>query len=273
MFQLVLCIVTASYRCLTTRTALTFTVRIVKQHWFQFAQYIGSLGTRAVDSSCCDVTYRAGAAACPGQGPRGCLHGSLCNLFHSYKCFSFATLSLMIHHPGVYLRRHSGLLRSLLVFFFSIVSTLVIATVIFLFLFTFLLRLKILLIPSCFIFLFFFLISVYVQCWAGLAQSVQRRATGQTVWGSNTVGGEIIRTRPDHPWGPPSLLYNAYRVILEDKVAGTWCCLATSSAQVTKKSRAIQHLLPPPPRGAFVSCYRVGVHLPLPCTYNIILFQ
>ena len=26
------------------------------------------------------------------------------------------------------------------------------------------------------------------------------------------VGGEIFRTCPDRPWGPPSLLYNGYRV-------------------------------------------------------------
>ena len=26
------------------------------------------------------------------------------------------------------------------------------------------------------------------------------------------VGGEIFRTCPDWPWGPPSLLYNGYRV-------------------------------------------------------------
>ena len=26
------------------------------------------------------------------------------------------------------------------------------------------------------------------------------------------VGGEIFRTLPDRPWGPPSLLYNGYRV-------------------------------------------------------------
>jgi hypothetical protein len=25
-------------------------------------------------------------------------------------------------------------------------------------------------------------------------------------------GGEIFRTRPDRPWGPPNLLYNGYRV-------------------------------------------------------------
>jgi hypothetical protein len=26
------------------------------------------------------------------------------------------------------------------------------------------------------------------------------------------TGGEIFRTCPDRPWGPPSLLYNGYRV-------------------------------------------------------------
>jgi hypothetical protein len=25
-------------------------------------------------------------------------------------------------------------------------------------------------------------------------------------------GGEIFRTSPDQPWGPPSLLYNGYRL-------------------------------------------------------------
>ena len=29
--------------------------------------------------------------------------------------------------------------------------------------------------------------------------------------------GEICRTRPDRPWGPPSLLYNGYRVFPEGK--------------------------------------------------------
>jgi hypothetical protein len=33
-----------------------------------------------------------------------------------------------------------------------------------------------------------------------------------TVRGSNTGGGEIFRTCPDRPWGPPSLLYDGYRV-------------------------------------------------------------
>jgi hypothetical protein len=33
---------------------------------------------------------------------------------------------------------------------------------------------------------------------------------GWTVRGSNP-DGDIFRTRPDRPWGPPSLLYNGYR--------------------------------------------------------------
>jgi hypothetical protein len=30
--------------------------------------------------------------------------------------------------------------------------------------------------------------------------------------GSNPGGGEVFRTCPDRPWGPPSPLYNWYRV-------------------------------------------------------------
>jgi len=33
-----------------------------------------------------------------------------------------------------------------------------------------------------------------------------------TLWDRIPVGGEIFRTCPDRPWGPPSLLYNGYRV-------------------------------------------------------------
>ena len=40
--------------------------------------------------------------------------------------------------------------------------------------------------------------------------------------GIKFLGGEIFRTRPDRSWGPPSLLYNRYRVIPEDKAARVW---------------------------------------------------
>ena len=36
-------------------------------------------------------------------------------------------------------------------------------------------------------------------------------------------GGEIFYTRPDRPWGLPSLLYYGYRVFLGGKTAGAWC--------------------------------------------------
>jgi hypothetical protein len=39
---------------------------------------------------------------------------------------------------------------------------------------------------------------------------------GWTVRGSNPGRGEIFRTRPDLPWGPPSLLYNGYRVSISE---------------------------------------------------------
>jgi hypothetical protein len=45
-----------------------------------------------------------------------------------------------------------------------------------------------------------------------IAQSVQRLVTGWMVRGSNLGGGEIFRTRPDRPWGLPSLPNNGYRV-------------------------------------------------------------
>jgi hypothetical protein len=52
-------------------------------------------------------------------------------------------------------------------------------------------------------------ISVQRISWA---LSEGRLTTGWTVRGSNPSGGEIFRTCPDRPWGPPSLLYNRYMV-------------------------------------------------------------
>ena len=45
-----------------------------------------------------------------------------------------------------------------------------------------------------------------------VAQSIQRLVTCCTVRGSKPGGSEILRTCPDRPWGPPSILYNGYRV-------------------------------------------------------------
>ena len=48
-------------------------------------------------------------------------------------------------------------------------------------------------------------------------------ATRYGLWQSGDripVGGEIFRTRPDRPWGRPSLLYNGYRVFPGGTAAG-----------------------------------------------------
>jgi len=45
-------------------------------------------------------------------------------------------------------------------------------------------------------------------------------ATGWTDQGSNPGVGEIYRIRPDRLWGPPSLLYNGYRVFPGGKRLG-----------------------------------------------------
>ena len=41
--------------------------------------------------------------------------------------------------------------------------------------------------------------------------------TSKTVRESNPGGDKIYRTCPDRPWGPPSLLYNGYRVLPRGK--------------------------------------------------------
>ena len=63
--------------------------------------------------------------------------------------------------------------------------------------------------------------------------------------GSNPSGGEIIRTRPDRPWGPPSLLYNKYWV---------------SCPGVKWPGRGVNH---PPPSSAEVK-ERVEIYLYFP---------
>jgi len=59
-----------------------------------------------------------------------------------------------------------------------------------------------------------------------------------------SVGGEIFRTRPHRPWGPPSLLYNGYQVFSVGKAEGAWRWPPTpSSAEV--KERVELHLYSP----------------------------
>ena len=74
-----------------------------------------------------------------------------------------------------------------------------------------------------------------------MAQSVYRLATGWKVRGSNPRGGEIFRTYPDRFRGPPSLLYNGYRVFPGSK-GGRGVVLTTHPDLVprfTERRRAI----------------------------------
>jgi hypothetical protein len=51
-----------------------------------------------------------------------------------------------------------------------------------------------------------------------------KRTCNEQIGGKKIPGrGEIFRTRPDRPWGPPSLLYNEYQVFPGSKAAGAWC--------------------------------------------------
>jgi hypothetical protein len=40
---------------------------------------------------------------------------------------------------------------------------------------------------------------------------VGRLTTGWTIRETNPGGGEIFHTRPERPWGPPSVQYNGHR--------------------------------------------------------------
>ena len=74
-------------------------------------------------------------------------------------------------------------------------------------------------------------------------------------------GGEIFRTIPDRPWGPPILLYNGHRVFPGGKAAGAWRWPPTSSS-VEVKERVEQYLYSP--FWAFVACCRVIFTFTLP---------
>jgi hypothetical protein len=62
---------------------------------------------------------------------------------------------------------------------------------------------------------------IYYIHGAGIAQSV---ATCYGLGGPEIESrwAAIFRTHPDRPWGPPSLLYNGYRVFPGGKAAGAW---------------------------------------------------
>jgi hypothetical protein len=63
----------------------------------------------------------------------------------------------------------------------------------------------------------------YCLCYSGLSNFSQLGFENDCLWaglGIKSRWGEIFRTCPDWPWGPPSLLYNGYWVFPRGKVAG-----------------------------------------------------
>jgi hypothetical protein len=71
-------------------------------------------------------------------------------------------------------------------------------------------------------------------------------------------GGEIFHTRPDRPWGPPSLLYNGYRVSFPGgKRSG--CVVDHPSHLASRLKKECSYTSNP--LWAFVACSRVNVKL------------
>jgi hypothetical protein len=83
--------------------------------------------------------------------------------------------------------------------------------------------------------------------------------------GNESRWGEIFRTRPDRPWGPPTLLYNGHRVSFPGcKAARAWRWPPTpSSAEV--KERVELYLYSYGPSWPVIGW-------PLPFTYLIYIF-
>ena len=85
-------------------------------------------------------------------------------------------------------------------------------------------------------------------------QSVYLLATGWTVRESNPGGGEIFNTRPDLPWGPPSLLYSVTGSFSVVKRPGPCVDRPPHIAPRLKKEQSYTST----PLWAFMACSRVN---------------
>jgi hypothetical protein len=72
-------------------------------------------------------------------------------------------------------------------------------------------------------------------CWPGSSVSIATELRAGWSGDRIPVGGEIFRTCPDWPWGPPSLLYSGYRVFSRGK---EW---PGRDADPSPPSRAVGH--------------------------------
>ena len=73
----------------------------------------------------------------------------------------------------------------------------------------------------------------------------------------------IFRSRPDRPWGLPSLLYNGYRVFPGGRADGAWRWPSTSSSAEVKER--VELFIYPPSRSSWPL---LGWNLPLPLTFT-----
>jgi len=90
----------------------------------------------------------------------------------------------------------------------------------------------------------------------------------QSLSESNPGGGEIFRTRPDWLWGPPSILYNWYRVFPGCKAAGAWRWPPTPSRPEVKE-RVQLYLYSPSGPSWPVLGWTLPLPLPLPVFKHI----
>ena len=81
-----------------------------------------------------------------------------------------------------------------------------------------------------------------LQCYSPHLRQLSRysdRLRSGGVRGLKTGGGEILCTRPDQPWGPPSLLYNG--LFPGGKATGVWRWPHTpSSSDVKERVRPVR---------------------------------
>jgi hypothetical protein len=76
------------------------------------------------------------------------------------------------------------------------------------------------------------------------------------------VGSEIFRTRPDRPWGSPSVLYNGYRVFPGGKATRAWRCSPTPSSAEVKERVGVYLYSPSGQRLRWSSGYHAGLWYP-----------
>ena len=88
--------------------------------------------------------------------------------------------------------------------------------------------------------------SLHIEVWAGWLSRYSDWLRAGRSGDRIPVGGEIFLTCPDRLWGPPSLLYNGYRVFFPGVKSGRGVTLTSHTLLVpwSRKGRAIP--LPPP---------------------------